>query len=51
MNEEIKIGGNWRIANKNYNGEILINEENGFIGLVIYYEDTEHPLTAELFRK
>lgn len=44
MNEEIKIGGTWKINNKEYSGEMIINKNTGFVGLIIYFEDRENPL-------
>lgn len=44
MKEDIKIGGIWKVNNKEYSGEMVVNKNTGFVGLIIYFEDREKPL-------
>lgn len=45
MNKDITIGGKWNILNKEYQGDITYNEENGWIILSIYYKYNGEILT------
>ena len=40
-NNDVTIGGKWKILGKQYQGDLTFNKTNGIIILSIYYKDNE----------
>ncbi|AHF11215.1 MULTISPECIES: hypothetical protein [Dehalobacter] len=50
--KEIKYGGKkWRIADKDYDGQLFINDRQGIIRLIVYYYDLDTLYAEKLIPK